>query len=80
MKSLIMLYLLVLLISGCTESIQKQTDHKSQIANPASVYCEEQGGTSEIRTNEDGSQTGFCIFSDGSECEEWEFYRGECTG
>ena len=49
------------------------------IANPASAYCVEQGGTSEIRTAEDGSQSGVCAFPDGSECEEWAFFRGECT-
>jgi putative hemolysin len=49
------------------------------IANPASVYCQEQGGVSEIRTNPDGSQTGFCIFPDNSECDEWAFYRQECS-
>ena len=49
------------------------------IANPASAYCVEQGGTSEIRTAEDGSQYGVCSFPDGSECEEWTFFRGECT-
>ena len=49
------------------------------IANPASTYCAEQGGTSEIRTAEDGSQSGVCSFPDGSECEEWAFFRGECA-
>jgi putative hemolysin len=49
------------------------------IANPASAYCVEQGGTSEIRTAEDGSQFGVCVFPDGSECEEWAFFRGECA-
>jgi hypothetical protein len=48
------------------------------MANPASVYCGEQGGTLEIRTGEDGGQTGYCVFSDGSECEEWKYFRGEC--
>jgi len=48
------------------------------IANPASVYCQENGGTLEIRTGEDGGQSGFCKFDDGSECEEWSFMRGEC--
>lgn len=48
------------------------------IANPASVYCEEQGGRLEIRSTADGGQFGVCIFADGSECEEWAFYRGEC--
>ena len=49
------------------------------IANPASNYCIEQGGTSEIRTAEDGSQSGVCKFPDGSECDEWAFFRGECA-
>ena len=49
------------------------------IANPASTYCVEQGGTSEIRTAEDGSQFGVCVFPDGSECEEWAFFRGKCA-
>jgi putative hemolysin len=46
--------------------------------NPASVYCEEQGGRVEIRTATDGGQYGVCTFADGSECDEWAFYRGEC--
>ena len=50
-----------------------------QLANPASVYCEEQGGTLEIRTADDGGQAGYCIFDDGSECDEWSFFRGECA-
>jgi putative hemolysin len=50
----------------------------SALANPASKYCEEQGGRLEIRMAADGSQTGYCIFPDGSECEEWAYLRGEC--
>jgi putative hemolysin len=48
------------------------------LPNPASVYCLEQGYKHEIRTGTDGSQSGVCIFPDGSECDEWAFYRGEC--
>jgi putative hemolysin len=48
------------------------------IPNPASVHCEEQGNGLEIRTASDGSQTGYCIFPDGSECDEWAYFRGEC--
>lgn len=48
------------------------------IANPASVHCTEQGGTLEIRKDAAGNETGYCLFADGSECEEWAFYRGEC--
>lgn len=46
--------------------------------NFASVYCEKQGGFVDIREVGDG-QVGYCVFVDGSECEEWEFYYGRCT-
>lgn len=47
------------------------------LANPASTYCLEQGGQLEIQSVEDG-QIGVCRFSDGTLCEEWAFFRGEC--
>jgi putative hemolysin len=55
-------------------------ENNISIANPASVFCEESNnaGKLEIRTGEDGGQTGFCKFFDGSECEEWKYFRGEC--
>ena len=53
-------------------------DAGAGLPNPASVHCEEQGGTLEIRT-ESGGEAGYCIFPDGSECEEWAYYRGECS-
>jgi hypothetical protein len=46
--------------------------------NPASVYCEQNGNTLEIRTADDGSQSGICVFPDGSTCDEWAYFRGEC--
>jgi Tol biopolymer transport system component/putative hemolysin len=48
------------------------------MANPASQFCVEQGYRSEIR-DEAGGQVGYCLFPDGSECEEWAFFRGECA-
>ena len=62
-----------------TPTIIPLVDKDSEIANPASVYCEQYGGTLEIRTDGTGAQTGFCIFADGSECEEWAYFRGECA-
>ncbi len=50
-----------------------------QLPNPASKYCVEQGYNISIRTDPNGSQAGYCIFPDGKECEEWAYYRGECT-
>lgn len=72
--------------STSTETLQPQptvvpvsTDtSQPNMPNPASAYCVEQGYTSEIRTADDGSQTGYCIFPDGSECDGWAYFRGEC--
>jgi uncharacterized protein len=53
----------------------------AQIANPASVYCKDQGGETVIITAADGSQSGFCKFSDGRYCDEWQFFREHaCAG
>ena len=38
--------------------------------NPASVYCAQHGNKLEIRTSADGSQSGVCVFPDGSTCTE----------
>ena len=50
------------------------------MANPASVYCVQQGGKSEIRKNQDGSEYGMCILPDGKEVEEWAYYRANNGG
>lgn len=67
MKNQLLLLALTLLVTGCTGS-------NSQIANPASTNCVNKGYTLELRDN-----TGYCVFPDGSECEEWSFYREECA-
>jgi putative hemolysin len=46
--------------------------------NPASVYCVQNGNKLEIHTAADGSQSGVCVFPDGSTCDEWAYFRGEC--
>ena len=75
-----------LLLSACTaannasptEAVDPARESASGLPNPASVFCQEQGGRLEIRTDTQGGQFGACIFPDGSECDEWAFYRGEC--
>jgi uncharacterized protein len=49
------------------------------MANPASVHCKQQGGIVSIVTDSQGGQTGICVFANGVECEEWKFFRGECS-
>ncbi|WP_243671119.1 DUF333 domain-containing protein [Methanoculleus chikugoensis] len=45
------------------------------IANPAAVWCIEQGHAYEIRKNPDGSEYGVCIFANGTVVDEWDYYR-----
>lgn len=48
------------------------------IANPASVYCEENWGILSIGNWENGEYW-ICTFSNWNSCEERAFYRGECS-
>ena len=43
------------------------------------MFCEKQGFRLEIRTDATGSQSGSCHFPDGSQCDEWAYFRGECS-
>ena len=52
--------------------------NSTTIANPASVYCVNHGGKLDIRTTSLG-QTGICVFSNGYECDEWNYLKGECS-
>jgi putative hemolysin len=86
MRQILSLAMVLLLLSACTApQTQPDVDPAStdvpnaDMPNPASVHCEEQGNRLEIRTAADGSQTGYCIFPDGSECDEWAYLRGECA-
>lgn len=64
-----------LLTTGC--SGDDSNDEPAGVANPASVFCEEQGGDLDIRKDADGNERGFCVFADGTEVEEWAYYHGE---
>jgi len=77
MKELIVIVIMGVLLSGAFIRNAASSD-EVQIANPASVYCVQSGYTLEIRASTGGGQYGVCIFPDGSECEEWAFFRKEC--
>ncbi len=80
-SSLLLLSVLITSCSGPTEvaSTEITGAGDASIANPASVFCVKQGYKLEIRTDSAGNQYGVCIFSDGTQCDEWAFYRGECA-
>lgn len=50
------------------------------IANPASVFCLDEGGSLSFRLDSTGGQYVVCEFSDGRECEEWDYYRTKKCG
>jgi putative hemolysin len=78
-RTLFTLFLLigVALFAACSPTPANPTPVQN-MPNPASVYCEQHGGKLEIVTAADGSQSGVCIFPDGSKCDEWAYFRGEC--
>jgi putative hemolysin len=84
MKRILPFTIILMALTACT-ALQVQTLEpavtdmpQANMPNPASVYCEQNGNKLEIRTADDGSQSGVCVFPDGSTCDEWAYYRGEC--
>ncbi len=61
-----------LLLCGCEQAVEPAP--QVGIANPASVYCAEQGGKSETVTTKAG-QSSNCHLPDGRVVEEWSLYR-----
>lgn len=78
MKRNIVILLTIIIVGGIVFWIYDwQNKPESQLPNPAAVFCLEQGGTLENRMSEAGAR-GFCLFNDGSECGQWDFFRGDC--
>ena len=84
MKKIFTSTIILVALTACT-SFRVQTPGSAatgtppaNMPNPASVYCEQNGNKLEIHTAADGSQNGVCIFPDGSTCDEWSYFRGEC--
>jgi putative hemolysin len=85
MKRIFTLVIILMALTACTapqtQAVPELTATdmpQANMPNPASDYCEQNGNTLEIHTVADGSQYGICVFPDGSACDEWAYYRGEC--
>ena len=61
----------VLTLTGCNHP--ENPEEKVGIANPASVYCEDNWWTLVLEEN-----WWICTFADGTYCEEWAYFRDEC--
>jgi putative hemolysin len=84
MKRIITFTIILMALAACTVFQVQKTESEStdnpqvNMPNPASLYCEQNGNKLEIQTAADGSQSGVCVFPDGSTCDEWAYFRGEC--
>ena len=76
-SSLLWLSTSAALLSACAQSPSPAPADEPMVgmANPASVFCEQQGGRSEIRTDRNGNQYGVCHLPNGTSVEEWEYFR-----
>lgn len=60
------------IITSCS-SAQVKTPNAG-MANPASVYCLQSGGKSEMVQTTEGTHS-YCLLPDGERIEEWALYR-----
>lgn len=67
----------VLMVTALTLSAEEAI--RLALANPASIYCAEQGGELQMKQLPNGGRYGVCVFTDNRQCEEWALYRGECA-
>lgn len=66
-----------LALTACASAIDSSTPQntpKVGIANPASVFCIQQGGKLRIVKTAQGEHA-ICVLADGREVEEWKYFR-----
>jgi putative hemolysin len=78
-KTLFTLLMLTCIVhlASCSSG-QNSPTPEPNMPNPASAYCEQNGGKLEFRQDAAGGVSGICIFPDGSECDEWAYFRSQC--
>ncbi len=77
MRRLLPVLLATAALAACgSDAEPSDTTTDIGVANPASVFCVQRGGTLEIVDEADG-QVGYCNLPDGTRVEEWEYFRSE---
>ncbi len=64
----------MVLLSACHCGQKGVTARPATMANPASVYCEHQGGRVSNTSSSKGI-VGYCLLPDGEQVDEWVLYR-----
>ncbi|MFH0935829.1 MAG: DUF333 domain-containing protein [Candidatus Omnitrophota bacterium] len=67
----IYLFICIFFITGLASG-QESDDENKQLPNPAAVYAASMGYKYELREGK-----GVVIFPDGTEADEWDFFRGK---
>ncbi|MGR4990565.1 putative hemolysin [Vibrio sp. WZ-1] len=64
-----------IVLAGCStyEGATRSNEYASA-ANPAAVYCVQQGGELETVT-ENGERVTYCLLSENERVEQWEYFR-----
>ncbi|WP_213134970.1 putative hemolysin [Citrobacter sp. FP75] len=74
MKSVFIMLSGMLMLAGCTTQPDAPTPPKIGMANPASVYCEQQGGTLTAVQTPQGVRSD-CKLPGGEVIDEWTLWR-----
>ncbi len=77
-SSLPLLALVVIVLAASCSPHEVGPAAAPNMANPASVYCQQNGGRLDLRQDSTGGVNGFCVFPDGRTCDEWAYFHGEC--
>lgn len=82
------LFMVMVFLVGCfepqpymldkDEKLQNRIQNKTGISNLATLYCMNETGTYWSTKETRAGEMGICNFDDGTWCEEWAFFRGEC--
>lgn len=68
-----------LLLAGCaSEPDEYEVKEYTSLANPAAVYCVQQGGELETVSENDQRVT-YCLLPNEDRVEQWEYYRNNHT-
>ncbi|MBV7317335.1 DUF333 domain-containing protein [Shewanella sp. NIFS-20-20] len=72
-RLIVLLGLSSLLLNGCAPTQAPPPAQTMGLANPAAVFCVNQGGQY-IIDNQNGSSMGYCLYQ-GETHEAWQWYR-----
>lgn len=64
----------LLALAGCTT-----IDPAMQAGSSAEVYCQNLGHDTFAADGPDGEAITYCVFADGSACEQLDFFYGDCA-